>query len=88
MQTKEKKKMYQGWTGLTDEGRKAEKSRQETRKAAAATNAAGRQTNAVFASENEEFKNACIEASVEATPRQASKYRRKRGQAYNARKVN
>jgi len=87
MENKEKKKLYQGWTNLTGDGLKAEQARQIMKRDTAAKNAEGRQTNAVYASENEEFKAACIAASCEATPRQASKYRRKRGVAYNAKRA-
>lgn len=87
MQIKEKRKLYQGWTAVSGDGLKAEQTRQEMKRTAATKNAEGRQTNAVFAAENDEFKNACVEASCEATPRQASKYRRKRGLAYNAKKT-
>lgn len=39
-------------------------------------------TNKVFAKESTAFKKACEKASVEATSRQASKYRNKKGVAY------
>lgn len=39
-------------------------------------------TNKEFASQDSKFQNACQKAGVEATPRQASKYRNKKGKAY------
>ena len=39
-------------------------------------------TNAHFASNNKEFKKACKEAGVKPTSRQASKFRRGMGKAY------
>ena len=41
--------------------------------------------NREFAKTDEQFKAACEKAGVQPTPRQASKYRRKMGRAYNAR---
>ena len=43
-----------------------------------------RLTNAKFAKEDSVFIKLCETAGVEATPRQASKYRNKYGAAYNA----
>lgn len=42
---------------------------------AAGTNHEG-QSNREFASQNETFKNACAEAGIQPTKRQAAKYRR------------
>jgi hypothetical protein len=50
----------------------------------AVTNAQGKQTNAVFATQNPEFLAACEAGEIPATPRQASKYRRKMGRAWDA----
>ena len=44
-------------------------------------------TNTEFAKTNKEFKLACSRAGVEPTPRQASKFRRKRGLAYTKRRI-
>ncbi len=41
-----------------------------------------RLTNRKFAKEDEKFLQACSDASVEATVRQASKYRNKKGKVY------
>lgn len=41
-----------------------------------------RLTNRKFAKEDEKFLQACIDANVESTVRQASKYRNKKGRAY------
>ncbi len=43
------------------------------------------ETNASFAEHNPVFRKACELARVEATPRQASKWRNRRGQAYEHR---
>jgi hypothetical protein len=80
----EMKNKYQGWTALSGDNLKAELGRQKTHRETASKNADGRQTNAVFATQDEGFKSACVEASCEATPRQASKFRRKRGLAWRA----
>jgi hypothetical protein len=48
----------------------------------AARNAAGANTNAVFATTSGEFKAACEAAEIPATTRQASKYQRKTGRAW------
>lgn len=76
------KKGYKGYKLVSDENIKKERERQEKRKEAAAKNAAGRPTNAYFASHDEAFKAACEKAGVPATARQASKWFRKRGLAY------
>jgi len=39
-------------------------------------------TNTEFAAKNEEFKKACEEANLKPTPRQASKWRNKKGLAW------
>ena len=44
-------------------------------------------TNKFFAEHDEVFKKACEIAGVDPTPRQASKYRMKRGSAYKWKKV-
>jgi len=41
------------------------------------------QSNLEFSKTNQDFKNACEKAGVQPTIRQASKYRRKSGKAYN-----
>lgn len=40
-------------------------------------------SNLQFSKEDQNFRNACEKAGVEPTMRQASKYRRKTGKAYN-----
>ena len=40
------------------------------------------QTNKEFAQENKDFRDACQRAGIEATKRQASRFRRKKGKAY------
>lgn len=40
-------------------------------------------SNAVFAKTNEHFQERCVKADTPATSRQASKYRRGYGKAYN-----
>lgn len=45
-----------------------------------------RMTNYHFSQENESFKNACRLAGVEATQRQASKYRNEKGLAWRGKK--
>ena len=42
------------------------------------------ETNRTFAQTNQLFKNACEQAGIPATKRQASKFRRKFGLAWNA----
>lgn len=42
----------------------------------------GRQTNREFAEKNGTFLEACVNAGVENTKRQAAKFRRKEGSAY------
>lgn len=42
-------------------------------------------SNQEFAKLNDSFIQCCIDANVEATPRQASKFRNKKGAAYKAR---
>ena len=44
----------------------------------------GWQTNADYANSQDHFKKACEEAGIPATARQASKFRNKKGQAYEA----
>ena len=39
-------------------------------------------SNAKFAKEDVKFQNACQKVGIEPTPRQASKYRAKKGKAY------
>lgn len=79
------KQKYSGYQAGTEEDRKAEKARLEAKaKARAEQNANGGVTNDVFAATNEEFRAACSKAGVQATARQAGKYRRKVGQAYEA----
>ena len=41
-------------------------------------------TNRKFAETDVKFQSACSEAGVQATARQASKFRMKRGKAFNA----
>lgn len=77
-------KKYKGWASLSDERAKQEKERINKRREAAVKNAAGRMTNASFAATDEGFKNACQRAGVEPTARQASKWFRKMGRAYEA----
>jgi hypothetical protein len=79
---KEKKKGYAGYKMVSEETIKKERARQAQRAEAAEKNAAGRQTNAYFAANDEGFKAACEKAGVPATARQASKWFRKRGLAY------
>lgn len=76
---------YKGKKFFTDEVVKRERERQRKRdEARAAKNADGLMTNASFAATNEEFRNACEQAGIKPTARQASKYRRKLGLAYEA----
>ena len=42
-------------------------------------------TNKEYAKTNTVFKVACVKVKIKATARQASKWRRGRGKAYNAR---
>lgn len=44
-------------------------------------------TNATFAKTNDFFKTCCSRAGVENTPRQASKFRNKKGSAWNGKPV-
>jgi hypothetical protein len=44
----------------------------------------GWQTNADYANSQDHFKTACEAAGIPATARQASKFRNKKGQAYEA----
>jgi len=76
------KKGYKGYKLYTEETVKKERERQNKRRENAEKNAAGRMTNASFASSDESFKAACEKAGVPATARQASKWFRKRGLAY------
>ena len=78
----DKKLSYKGYNAVSEESIKAERARQEKRRQAAEKNAAGRPTNAFFASHDENFKTACIKAGCQPTARQASKFLRKRGLAY------
>lgn len=41
-------------------------------------------TNRTFAEKNKHFQECCVKAGVEATMRQASKFRRSKGAAYAA----
>ena len=43
-----------------------------------------RLTNRKFSKEDEKFLQACIDASVDSTVRQASKFRNKKGKAFKA----
>ena len=49
------------------------------------TRPSGYVTNTEFATQNDRFKEACEKASIPATKRQASKWRRKFGTAYRSR---
>lgn len=41
-------------------------------------------TNKHFAEKNEEFRAACVEAKIDPTTRQASKWRLKKGKAFKS----
>ena len=41
-------------------------------------------TNRKFAKEDEKFQEACMNAEIQPTTRQASKYRNQKGKAYKA----
>jgi hypothetical protein len=75
------KQGYKGYQLIAQEKIKAERERQLKR---AEKNAAGRMTNESFAATNEEFKAACESAEIKPTGRQASKFRRHRGLAWEA----
>lgn len=81
---KKMKPKYGGFRLTTDEGEKAEKARQAAKKDAASKNAAGRPTFAYFATHDEVFRAACDAAGIQPTARQASKWHRQRGRAYEA----
>lgn len=74
MAREDKKKGYQGYkiAGDNDEYRKKAAKR-------AATNAQGMTSNAVFASQDTAFQEACAAVGIPATPRQASKFRNRYG---------
>lgn len=78
-------KKYKGYDFMNDERKKAERARQEQRRDAATKNAAGRPTFAFFATHDEEFQAACARAGIPPTARQASKWHRKRGLAWQNR---
>lgn len=81
----EKKLRYTGFNAIGEEKAKAEKARLLAKaEARAKQNANGGVTNDVFAATNDEFKAACEKAGVPATARQAGKFRRKAGRAYEA----
>jgi Tfp pilus assembly protein PilE len=86
MAEKNMKPKYQGYDQYNEEKRKAAKAKLASKREAAEKNAEGRTTNAYFASHDTEFMEACERAGVPNTPRQASKYQRKRGLAYQNRK--
>jgi transposase len=77
--------MYKGWALLTGDDAKVEHEKIRARREAADKNrtAAGRvMTNASFAATDEEFKKACEKAGIPPSARQASKWFRKAGLAY------
>lgn len=88
MSDKNAKNRYKGPTLLSGDKLKAEKERQAQKREAAAKNAAGRPTFAYIAEHDEDFRAACERAGIPATARQASKYARKRGLAYQNRNTN
>lgn len=79
------KPKYQGYDQFNEEKRKAAKAKLASKREAAEKNSEGRSTNAYFATHDTEFMEACKRAGVENTPRQASKWMRKRGMAYKHR---
>lgn len=84
MAKKNEKSKYQGpkLVGDTREYRDAALKRAQKNSAGAEV------TNAIFAIQDEPFKKACEEAGVQATPRQASKFRNKYGKAARTAGVN
>jgi hypothetical protein len=86
MSTFDKKKpTYTGYKALSAEKEKSERARIQAKKDAAIKNADGRPTFAYFAAHDEAFIAACTKAGIPATTRQASKWFRKRGKAYENR---
>ena len=86
MSTFEKKKpSYTGYKAISAEREKAERQRIQAKKDAATKNADGRPTFAYFAAHDQQFIDACQKAGIPATARQASKWFRQRGLAYQNR---
>lgn len=81
MAKESKKKKYQGYRLIDGDAVKSEQTRQDMNRAK--KNADGRQTNDFFAKHDPVFMEACTRAKTENTARQASKYLRKRGKAYD-----
>jgi hypothetical protein len=80
-----KKAAYSGFRALSEEKAKSEKARIEAKQNAAIKNADGRPTFSFFAAHDEAFIAACQKAGIPATARQASKWFRQRGLAYQNR---
>ena len=86
MEFKEKKKAgYTGYKALSVEKEKSERARIQAKKDKTIKNADGKPTFAFFAAHDEGFINACQKAGIPATARQASKWSRQRGLAYQNR---
>ena len=82
MAKKDMKAKYQGHKLAGDNAE--QRKREDMRRDRAEKNAAGRQTNDVFASSDTEFREACDKAGVQPTARQASKFRHGYGLAARA----
>jgi hypothetical protein len=80
-----KKPSYTGYKALSAEKEKSERTRIQGKKDAAIKNADGHPTFAFFAAHDEAFIAACTKAGIPATTRQASKWFRQRGLAYQNR---
>jgi hypothetical protein len=77
---KPNKQRYQGWRSVGDGGLV----RAEVALRRATRNAQGQSTNAVIATSDAAFREACEAARIPPTTRQASKWRRKFGLAWSA----
>jgi len=82
---KKKKTGYTGYKALSAEKEKSERARISAKQEKAIKNADGKPTFAFFAAHDEAFIAACGKAGIPATTRQASKWFRQRGKAYQNR---
>ncbi len=85
MEKKDKKKMYKGPVSVIGQKLEMAQAAIAMKRATAAKNAAGAVTFAYFATHDEVFGAACNKAGIPATARQASKWARKRGLAWQNR---